>query len=61
MKPFEDPEDERNGPKYHTGKPCIECEKPAGTKWGKHWCFEHNVKRMNRISKQLEFLANGSH
>jgi hypothetical protein len=56
---FEDPDHEGNSEKYHTGKKCIECEKPAGTAWGPFWCFEHNVSRMKRISAQLDQLASG--
>jgi hypothetical protein len=57
---FEDPNHEGNSPSYHTGKPCIEkgCERPAGTWWSPHWCFEHNVERIKRISKQFDDLLN---
>jgi hypothetical protein len=53
---YADPNHEGNGAKYHTGKPCIEtgCERPAGTWWSPHWCFEHNVERMDRISASLD-------
>ena len=51
---FEDPTDERNGPKYHTGKLCIEgCGRPAGTAWSPLWCHPCNVVRMNRITASL--------
>lgn len=40
-----------------TGKPCIDCGEPAGTRWGKHWCPDCDVKRINRISRQLDELA----
>jgi hypothetical protein len=52
---FEDPSHEGNSAKYHTDKPCIVkgCKKPAGTLWGPHWCFTHNVERMNRITASL--------
>jgi hypothetical protein len=55
MMAFEDSTNEGNSPKYHTGKKCIEsgCSKPAGTYWGKFWCFEHNVERIHRIDKEL--------
>lgn len=50
LQPFGNPRDVRNGPKYHTGKLCIEgCGRPAGTAWSKHWCFKCNVERMKRI------------
>lgn len=42
------------------GKPCHErgCEKEAGTWWTPHWCPDHDVKRQDRISAQLEKLQN---
>lgn len=56
MKPWADADDSRNGPGHHTGKPCIEkdCDKPAGTAWSPHWCFEHNVERIRRIDLFLK-------
>lgn len=55
MDAYEDPNHEGNSPQYHTGKKCIEgCGRPAGTAWSPHWCFECNVKRIKRISKQFE-------
>jgi len=58
MSGFDDPKDEGNSDKYHTGQLCIEgCGRPAGTAWSPHWCFECNVKRINRISKQLEVMS----
>lgn len=55
---FEDPADPHNGPRYHTGKSCIErgCSEPAGTWWSKLWCFKHNVERMRRISASFATL-----
>jgi hypothetical protein len=60
LQAFEDPFHEGNSPKHHTGKPCIEkgCEQPAGTWWSPHWCFEHNVERIKRITKQFDELLN---
>lgn len=57
-KVYADPSHVGNSPKHHTGKPCIEsgCDRPAGTAWSPYWCFEHNVERMDRISKQMENL-----
>ncbi|MDD5015480.1 MAG: hypothetical protein PHW73_10380 [Atribacterota bacterium] len=54
-KGYNDPEDEGNSEKYHTGKSCIEegCSNPAGTFWSPYWCFECNVKRTDRITEQL--------
>jgi len=60
MKAYQDPNNEGNSEKYHTGKKCIECKnKPAGTAWGPYWCFECNVKRMNRITTQLNQISEG--
>jgi len=60
---FEDPDDPRNGPKFHTGRKCIErgCDKPAGTYWSHLWCFEHNVARMNNISASLNSMVADLH
>lgn len=57
MLAYEDPNHEGNSAKYLTGKRCIECGKPAGTKWGKFWCFDCNVKRIKRIDKQFSDLS----
>ena len=53
---YEDPNHPGNSSKHHTGKSCIvkDCTEPAGTMWGPWWCFEHNVERINRITKNLE-------
>lgn len=61
MDAYEDPAHVGNSAKYHAGKPCIEpgCDLPAGTMWGPHWCFACNVKRIRRITKKLETLADG--
>ena len=59
MEAFENPDDPRNGPEYHTGKVCCEhgCENPAGTAWSRLWCFACNVERMRRIDRQLSALC----
>lgn len=59
-KRYQDPNDSLNGPQYRTGKPCIEpgCERPAGAHWSRHWCQPCNAKRMDRITRSLEQLAN---
>ena len=61
IKGYNDPNDEGNSPHWHTGKPCIEpgCIKEAGTAWSEHWCFEHNVARIDRISKSLKGMVKG--
>lgn len=58
MIPFEDLQHEGNSSSYHTGKQCIEenCNNPAGTAWSPIWCFEHNVERIRRITKQLKII-----
>lgn len=55
MKAYQDIEHEGNSAKYYTGEYCITkgCFRPAGTFWSKHWCFEHNVVRMDRITNAL--------
>lgn len=58
MKPYQDPNDPRNGPKYHTGNPCIErCRRPAGTAWSPHWCQPCNAERLGRIDRSLQAIA----
>ena len=58
MAGYDDPNHVGNSVKHHTGKLCIEkCGRPAGTAWGKYWCFECNVKRINKISEQLQVVA----
>lgn len=52
---YRDPSDEHNGPKYHTGKPCIEgCGRPAGTAWSPLWCQPCNAARMDGIGAQFD-------
>ena len=58
MAGYDDLNHEGNSKKYHTGKSCIEgCGRPAGTKWSPYWCFECNVKRINRINSQLKQIT----
>lgn len=59
MERFEDPNYSGNSAEHHTGKPCIEagCNRPAGTAWSPHWCFECNVERMRRIDRRLSEIA----
>jgi hypothetical protein len=53
---YEDPADALNGPKYHTGKTCIErgCDNPTGTHWSPFWCQPCNANRLKRIGAALE-------
>lgn len=53
---YQNPRHEGNSAQYHTGKACIEkgCSNPAGTFWSPLWCFDHNVKRMTRITVNLD-------
>ena len=60
MKAYQDPNNKGNSSKYHTGKLCIEgCGRPAGTAWSPYWCFECNVKRMDRINTQFDAIQDG--
>jgi len=57
VEPFEDPEHELNGMKYHTGKMCVcGCGRKAGTAWSPYFCFECNVKRMKKIDCQIKTI-----
>ena len=42
-----------------SGRPCVDCGAPAGTPWGPYWCPDCDVKRLDRITAQLEWLAEG--
>lgn len=56
---FEDPNNEGNSKKYHTGQRCVEgCGRNAGTAWSPYWCFPCNVVRMNRIRNSLAAISN---
>lgn len=41
-----------------SGRVCIEngCDLPAGTHWGPYWCPDHDVERLDRITRNLEGL-----
>lgn len=56
MDAFEDPAHPGNSSEHYTGKPCIErgCNNPAGTHWSPYWCFRCNVRRIRRITSNLE-------
>ena len=58
MEAYKDPNHPFNSPKFYTGKTCITagCIRPAGTKWGAHWCQVCNVKRLDKISASFETL-----
>jgi hypothetical protein len=53
---YSDPNHPGNSSKYRTGEKCITpgCNNQAGTWWSKLLCFECNVKRIDRISSQLD-------
>lgn len=36
-----------------SGRPCVDCGKPAGTPWGPLWCPDCDVIRLDRVSAQL--------
>lgn len=57
MRPWHDPDHPGNGPKYYTGKPCIDCDRPAGTYWSHLWCQPCNARRMDRIDASLRRLS----
>lgn len=44
-------------------KRCIEtdCDEPAGTPWGPHWCARHDLLRLDRIRRQLSELQAEMH
>ena len=54
-----DPEDAMNGPRHHTGLPCVErnCYEPAGTAWGPYRCQRHNAEQLDRFSLALAELG----
>lgn len=58
MEPYQDPNHENNDIRIHaSGKTCYECRKePAGTAWSPYFCFKCNVKRMDRISRNLRSI-----
>jgi len=59
MSGYDDINHPGNSKKYHTGKECITegCHNPAGTAWGPYWCFECNVKRIEKIDKAFKKLC----
>lgn len=40
---------------------CVEpgCSRPAGTPWTRHWCWQHDEERRERITKSLKKMAGG--
>ena len=42
-----------------SGRTCIDCDQPAGTPWGPYWCPDCDVRRLDRITTNLEALAAG--
>lgn len=42
-----------------SGKTCVDCGGVAGTLWGPHWCPACDVKRLDRVSANLEALFGG--
>lgn len=57
-KAWADPNHRGNSSKYHTGKPCIDCDNAAGTAWSPLWCFKCNKKRMEHINASMAKLIN---
>ncbi len=37
-----------------SGRQCFDCGAPAGTRWGPYWCPDCDVKRLDRITAQME-------
>jgi len=58
MENYADPDHEGNSSKYITNNKCDthDCSNFAGTAWSPHWCFDCNIKRINKISKQFNAL-----
>lgn len=56
---YQDRDDPFNGPEYQTGKVCWTpgCNRPAGTWWSQLFCFDCNVKRMDKIDRNLRTMA----
>lgn len=42
-----------------SGRSCIDCGEPAGTAWGPCWCPDCDVKRLDRITRQLSEMVIG--
>ncbi len=44
-----------------SGKVCVvpECGAEAGTRWGPHWCPDHDAERIDRVSRQFDELFDG--
>lgn len=58
MEAYQDPENELNSSKYHTGNIFIirGCGNQAGTAWSPYFCQKCNSERMNRISASFNSL-----
>jgi Zn finger protein HypA/HybF involved in hydrogenase expression len=37
-----------------SGRKCVDCGKPAGTKWGPYWCPACDQIRLDRITEGME-------
>jgi hypothetical protein len=58
VKPYQDENDEGNSEQHQNDGVCVVCGKsPRGTVWSPYFCFECNVERMDRITKNLEDMA----
>lgn len=57
MQPWEDPNNEGNGPAHRSGHQCFDCgSADAGTRWSPYFCFACNVTRMRRIDASFAAL-----
>lgn len=36
-----------------SGRTCLDCDQPAGTRWGPYWCPDCDKKRLDRITVNL--------
>ena len=37
-----------------SGRQCLDCGAPAGTRWGPGWCPDCDVRRLDRITDQFD-------
>ncbi len=37
-----------------SGHSCVECGEPAGTLWGRYWCPDCDVNRLDKVAATLE-------
>jgi hypothetical protein len=42
-----------------SGRKCVDCGEPAGTKWGPYWCPDCDKKRLDRVTANLDSIMGG--